>query len=154
MFGSHSFSAAIRQCVRVCGRNVHCVAVAASAAAVCVAAPSFVSADSHQTIALPTAATSTRVPEQYADVHKHLAQTNLASSPWDTNWDFREPEEGEDGPTATRHIILVRHGQYVTKHPQMRRELTCEVRATDDDWCCNVVTACVGLVSCVVLLLT
>jgi len=35
---------------------------------------------------------------------------------WDRNWDLREPGEDERRrgifPTATRHLLLIRHGQY------------------------------------------
>jgi serine/threonine-protein phosphatase PGAM5 len=41
-------------------------------------------------------------------------------APWLDNWDYRHPtsipadaKEKEKAPTATRHVILVRHGQYV-----------------------------------------
>ena len=51
---------------------------------------------------------------------------------WDTNWDCREPitkgnkggEQGEDKsdiPTATRHLYLIRHGQYVMDNDPDRK---------------------------------
>jgi len=54
-------------------------------------------------------------PYQNSD---HLIPQELA--PWFDNWDYRHPssipagaKEKEKASTATRHVILVRHGQYV-----------------------------------------
>ena len=58
---------------------------------------------------------------------RHSYNTEKAAK-WDSNWDCREPilkedetksENGNQGelktdiPTATRHLFLIRHGQYV-----------------------------------------
>ena len=40
-------------------------------------------------------------------------ETQSANSSWDTNWDCRAHEPGDEKvPKATRHIVLIRHGQY------------------------------------------
>merc|ERR1712013_199396 len=64
-----------------------------------------------------------------ADCRQHRAPTPSSDidpshremAPWLDNWDFRHPSSLPDNatekekkvPTATRHVILVRHGQYV-----------------------------------------
>jgi serine/threonine-protein phosphatase PGAM5 len=35
-----------------------------------------------------------------------------AAATWDSNWDFRSPKDGEKRSKVSRHVILVRHGQY------------------------------------------
>jgi len=54
----------------------------------------------------------------------------LYSAAWDSNWDRREPTSKETTPAATRHLILIRHGQYHTKAatPEEKRltKLGCE----------------------------
>ena len=57
-----------------------------------------------------------------------LACSNKPITPWDYNWDMRAPAPSDatdstDGekpkkPTATRHLILIRHGQYDMSHKQ------------------------------------
>jgi len=34
---------------------------------------------------------------------------------FNSNWDGRQPKDGEHAPTAYRYIVLIRHGQYNTK---------------------------------------
>jgi len=55
-------------------------------------------------------------------------------SGWDSNWDCRQPlrrktnedDNSEDvvKPTASRHVILVRHGQYVKDSDPKKKILT------------------------------
>ena len=56
-------------------------------------------------------------------------------SGWDSDWDCRQPVWGEKTneddnsevavkPTATRHVILVRHGQYVKSSDPSKKILT------------------------------
>ena len=54
--------------------------------------------------------------------------------PWDSNWDQMEPQstagQGETPPakpTATRHLILIRHGQYEMNHSESDRKILTEL---------------------------
>ena len=53
---------------------------------------------------------------------------------WDYNWDRRQPEEGkEEGKesppksTATRYLILIRHGQYEQWHSEQEKKVLTEI---------------------------
>ena len=54
--------------------------------------------------------------------------------PWDSNWDQMEPQptagQGETPPakpTATRHLILIRHGQYEMNHSESDKKILTEL---------------------------
>lgn len=52
---------------------------------------------------------------------------------WDSNWDQMAPKPPVDGetpppkPTATRHLILVRHGQYEMNHSESDKKVLTEI---------------------------
>lgn len=55
----------------------------------------------------------------------------MPTTTWDNNWDFRADKENEanlkiekNTPKAIRHILLIRHGQYVYKNTDIERKLT------------------------------
>lgn len=55
----------------------------------------------------------------------------MPTTTWDSNWDFRAEKENEanlkiekNTPKAIRHILLIRHGQYVYKNTDIERKLT------------------------------
>ena len=54
--------------------------------------------------------------------------------PWDSNWDQMAPQstsgQGETPPpkpTATRHLILIRHGQYELNHSESDKKILTEL---------------------------
>lgn len=47
-----------------------------------------------------------RAESPHADPHG----MSFTSVPWDSNWDHRQGADPQ--PTATRHLLLIRHGQY------------------------------------------
>lgn len=61
-------------------------------------------------------------------------EPHATGSVWDYNWDRRNPESGkEEGegvppkPTATRHLILIRHGQYEHWHSEQEKKVLTEL---------------------------
>ena len=53
---------------------------------------------------------------------------------WDYNWDRRNPEnckeEGKESPpkpTASRYLILIRHGQYEHWHSEQEKKVLTEI---------------------------
>lgn len=59
--------------------------------------------------------------------HNIPADSNCSNFKWDSNWDRRAPVPGEDGttakPTATRTLVLIRHGQYETWHEDREKRI-------------------------------
>ena len=54
--------------------------------------------------------------------------------PWDSNWDQMAPQStsGQEEtpppkPTATRHLILIRHGQYELNHSESDKKILTEL---------------------------
>ena len=65
-----------------------------------------------------------------------LACSDKAITPWDNNWDRRAPTpdatDSTDGerpkkPSAKRHLILIRHGQYDLSQPQDKLRVLTEL---------------------------
>ena len=65
---------------------------------------------------LPVSALAATTLGAAARRHRVLAlskETQSANSSWDSNWDCRSQEPSDEKvPTASRHLILIRHGQY------------------------------------------
>ena len=95
------------------------------------------------------------VPPGHRRWVERSAQATLPAAPWDSNWDLRESggtggDASQGGraaslgdsvkggkssrgsaqhqPTAVRHLILIRHGQYVTRDRRMVHGCDTEVR--------------------------
>ena len=67
---------------------------------------------------------------------KFVACSDKAITPWDYNWDRRAPAadagDSTDGekpkkPTASRHLLLIRHGQYDLNHKQDKLRVLTEL---------------------------
>lgn len=71
------------------------------------------------------------------DAHSFGWSDDKWKSKWDTNWDkmaprSKEPSEGGEGEvqpasTASRHLILIRHGQYEHWHKDSEKKVLTEL---------------------------
>lgn len=63
---------------------------------------------------------------------RSTARAHAKSSAWDENWDMRAPPKPSEGkeaakPTAIRHLILIRHGQYEEWHSDSDKKVLTEL---------------------------